>query len=647
MLSGTVGRFLRWVANYRRWLLGLLLVLILIQIPNVTYSSGSPQEISEEHFYSVEGDSGQDYEGFIHVRLITDRTNYLLGETEELQVRVSNSGPLEVRGNLSVYIEPELGLVAQRNISLDSNERQTFTFQHRATESMFSGDPPYEVTFRAEFGDANPSISGNYVNPPLERTSVKTISLLLLLSLFVFATPAAVNLLDKRRFRKKNIELADEIVSGYNDLSQEDEISTTPDWVKERDDDQARNLLLTFQEIVEISQEVQQYIEDNRLDKNIDNWIHFQDSKQAFVQGDESRSSDIIEDLDKRREVLIGLTNSSALAFNIPGSIRNKAPNHETIHCRRILENVSSDSTIWHWDASSKDISALMIEADEIESLLSGGNNTGVQFKGATYHPELIIDYLSSSYEAGDILAVRLARSSLTDFINLYSDIEKLDREISKRDYPKVFDRIERGLETENIELIKSGKRRFEGLNKIEEIEQYAEALDLETTTIDETELLEKISIAKDNENWGEIERLLTELEELSGGIWEGQHLFEYSWDEFEHLVAKLWNDMGYTTTVTQATGDSGIDVIAESGMDRVLIQVKQNSPGNNVGRPDIQKTVGALTGRNANRVVIVTTSAFTNTAVEEAQRSSANIDLISGKELLQLLNESRIPPPE
>lgn len=133
----------------------------------------------------------------------------------------------------------------------------------------------------------------------------------------------------------------------------------------------------------------------------------------------------------------------------------------------------------------------------------------------------------------------------------------------------------------------------------------------------------------------------------ISEATWVMSDLFEYDWEEFEHLISKLWNDMGYSTTVTQASSDRGIDVIAKNNGENVLIQVKQNSTGNKVGRPTIQKTAGALSGDNADRAVVVTASSYTNTAVEEAERHNGKIRLISGDQLLNLLNTSRLAPPE
>lgn len=79
----------------------------------------------------------------------------------------------------------------------------------------------------------------------------------------------------------------------------------------------------------------------------------------------------------------------------------------------------------------------------------------------------------------------------------------------------------------------------------------------------------------------------------------------------FERLVVELLVKMGYGGSVKDAAeaigsrGDEGIDGrIKEDklGLDIIYIQAKRWQPGNVVGRPEIQKFVGALVGQGANR---------------------------------------------
>ena len=116
--------------------------------------------------------------------------------------------------------------------------------------------------------------------------------------------------------------------------------------------------------------------------------------------------------------------------------------------------------------------------------------------------------------------------------------------------------------------------------------------------------------------------------------------------DFFEKLVLDLLVKMGYGGSRADAeavgrSGDGGIDGIINQdplGLDAVYIQAKQWADGN-VGRPDIQRFSGALTGTGARKGVFITTSDFTEPAKEAANESAGpKIVLIDGKQLVQLM---------
>jgi restriction system protein len=56
------------------------------------------------------------------------------------------------------------------------------------------------------------------------------------------------------------------------------------------------------------------------------------------------------------------------------------------------------------------------------------------------------------------------------------------------------------------------------------------------------------------------------------------------------------------------------------------------------VGRPEIQKFVGALAGQGANKGIFITTSTFTKDAKEYAPKNAAKIVLIDGEQLSQYM---------
>jgi restriction system protein len=113
----------------------------------------------------------------------------------------------------------------------------------------------------------------------------------------------------------------------------------------------------------------------------------------------------------------------------------------------------------------------------------------------------------------------------------------------------------------------------------------------------------------------------------------------------FERLVVDLLVSMGYGGTRKDAgeavgrSGDEGIDGIIKEdrlGLEVVYIQAKRWK--DTVGRPEIQRFVGALHGQNARKGVFITTSSFSNGAIQYAEGLSDKVVLIDGETLANLM---------
>lgn len=111
---------------------------------------------------------------------------------------------------------------------------------------------------------------------------------------------------------------------------------------------------------------------------------------------------------------------------------------------------------------------------------------------------------------------------------------------------------------------------------------------------------------------------------------------------EFEHLVADLWERMGWNTEVLQASVDAGIDVIATKETpypQKKVIQAKRYSSGNTVGGPDIQQYASLKHQEpDADSVIVVTTSSFTTHAHDRAK--DLNVKLVDVDALVSMINE-------
>ena len=113
----------------------------------------------------------------------------------------------------------------------------------------------------------------------------------------------------------------------------------------------------------------------------------------------------------------------------------------------------------------------------------------------------------------------------------------------------------------------------------------------------------------------------------------------------FEQLVVELLVKMGYGGSRRDAgerigqTGDGGIDGIIKEdrlGLDTIFIQAKRWQ--GTVGRPEIQKFVGALQGQRAKKGVFITTSGYTAEASDYVSRIDTKVVLIDGQQLSGLM---------
>jgi len=121
----------------------------------------------------------------------------------------------------------------------------------------------------------------------------------------------------------------------------------------------------------------------------------------------------------------------------------------------------------------------------------------------------------------------------------------------------------------------------------------------------------------------------------------------ECSSNFFEKLVVELLVKMGYGGTLKEAgqvlgkSGDGGIaGIIKEDklGLDVIYIQAKRWE--NVIGRPEIQKFAGALLGQKAKKGIFITTSWFTNDALDFVKNLDSKIVLIDGEMLTDLMIE-------
>ncbi|AWM03202.1 restriction endonuclease [Bradyrhizobium amphicarpaeae] len=91
---------------------------------------------------------------------------------------------------------------------------------------------------------------------------------------------------------------------------------------------------------------------------------------------------------------------------------------------------------------------------------------------------------------------------------------------------------------------------------------------------------------------------------------------------QFERHTMSFFDAAGLNAWATRKSNDFGVDGFAVHSEGLVVVQCKRNASGNKIGRPTIQQFKGVVEEQNAHRGYVVTTSTFTDEAVESAALS-------------------------
>lgn len=108
----------------------------------------------------------------------------------------------------------------------------------------------------------------------------------------------------------------------------------------------------------------------------------------------------------------------------------------------------------------------------------------------------------------------------------------------------------------------------------------------------------------------------------------------------FEKMVVQLLLKMGYGSAledgfVTGCSGDEGIDgIIREDklGFSSIYIQAKRWAEDKAIGRPEIQKFVGATGSQGAQKGLFITTGTFTKGSTFLCGKATFNESRLGGR---------------
>ena len=104
--------------------------------------------------------------------------------------------------------------------------------------------------------------------------------------------------------------------------------------------------------------------------------------------------------------------------------------------------------------------------------------------------------------------------------------------------------------------------------------------------------------------------------------------------DEFEALVEQYYEALGYEVTRTPVTNDYGADLVVSTPAGNFAIQCKRQS--SNVGIKAVQEVYASLRKYNATFGIVITSSSYTNSAIELAKM--CGVKLINGNELWEMI---------
>src|SRR6202022_99483 len=100
----------------------------------------------------------------------------------------------------------------------------------------------------------------------------------------------------------------------------------------------------------------------------------------------------------------------------------------------------------------------------------------------------------------------------------------------------------------------------------------------------------------------------------------KSEYLLSLTSAEFEDAIAGLYRCQGYSVRQTPYTSDGGFDIVATNEKENLYIECKRFSPTSKIGRPILQKLVGAIPIEDRCRGVLITTSTFTYEAIVYAR---------------------------
>ena len=188
-------------------------------------------------------------------------------------------------------------------------------------------------------------------------------------------------------------------------------------------------------------------------------------------------------------------------------------------------------------------------------------------------------------------------------------------------------------------------------LKTIKEFKAFSEGTSSTTEEIHTSETVENHAVTDSKTPLEKLEESYQYItRELASELLE--RIRSNTWQFFEDLVIDLMVKMGYGGSRNKAgdsirrTSDEGIDGIINEdklGLDVIYLQAKMWKSETTIGRPEIQKFVGALHGQRGKKGVFITTSSFSKGAIDYVKAIDPKVILIDGETLTNLMIEYNV----
>jgi hypothetical protein len=112
----------------------------------------------------------------------------------------------------------------------------------------------------------------------------------------------------------------------------------------------------------------------------------------------------------------------------------------------------------------------------------------------------------------------------------------------------------------------------------------------------------------------------------------------------FEELIASIYADLDYEVMMTKRTKDGGRDVVALGRKDylslKLLIECKRYARHRKVSVTQVRALFGVMNDEHVTKALLATTSGFTKSAREFAERNVWKLDLVDHDDLVRMIRK-------